>query len=1316
MEENENLQAALEAALEQKETQRLLAWGRSVETDYEKGKAERTTAEPNGDDERRRALIAADKPDANGIQIRVRGPAFDRYANQTDRPFFVPEKRDRERGEGGVFGNAVQSAVNGAIEGLNNTLEAAYQAAIFWDQTFGEKVMPPELPDIPKPFDVPDTLVNNVISNVAQFVVPFGAAGKAMKAAKLGVNVAASFPKAAKIARPMIQGALADFSAFDGHEARLSNLIESVPALQNPVTEYLAASDDDSELEGRFKNAVEGLGVGTAADGLFKCLRALKAARKARRAAKEANFKPLEEQFVPKVSKDDLSALGDPDGELLVKSGAQTPAMSSAKPAASAVKTVMDISSETAKKALSAEGKNTLWENAISFLKGKVGAKIHNASLGADIEIRQNSVNKYKKFSAKEEKQVLAYYIPDLLEKADFSIVEKSYVPAAEKNIKAYRKADMVVSFDGQPKHVLLTVKEGLDGNFFWDAQIKETPYQAWSRTQSGGDKGVSGHMTDKINISKTAESVNGENVYINFARIDTPDDIKKVMAELADAARSGIDKARRGKMTFGDIEQAARKWTDGQEDAFKILRERRAGEPLNAEQTFAARQLWAASAQKVKELSRLVLENPSDANQFMFRKMLATHAAVQKEIIAARTETARALAQWKMPAGAPEEMASQLRAMLDSSGGDALTRKMAKDVMDMTSAGLVKETDKAISQGWKAVTVDTWNEARIAGLLTNTTTHIVNFSSNLLTLGVAMTDDLTTAAYAKMFGADSAARATDALVRLHGMADGVKDGLRYAWKTVKTGASENPYATKFDRLPVIRSETYGLDKNGFWGKAVDTLGTTIRLPFRFLEASDDFFKAVAGRGALYVEAVQKAQAEVLSGAIEKSAMKKRAAELIENPTAAMRLNAKTTAEYLTFTGDPSDATKWLGAMAGRYPLVRFFMPFTKTPGNVFDFALQHSAFAPLSRKFQADIAAGGIRADRAYGQMAAGTALSIIGVDMALNGLITGGGPSGAQRQALTRAGWQPYSVKIGDKYYSFSRFDPVAMDLSLAADLAEILDADRYGEPIFDPNDDVDVSSLSAMLALKAGNAFLSKSYMTGVMRLVDAIEEPTERKARALAADGLISIVPALSSVNALSAAIARTTDPYAKDAASAVERVKAGIPGLSREVPDRLDLFGRKMRRATGNAAYDMFVPVRVSEESQDPIDREMLKQGAFVPMPNRVLSVAGGAVDLRKRPALYNEYVALAGNGLKLDEFDGMGVKDFLNALVTGKKPEHAYESLSDGGLDAPGSKANYIRSVINAGRNAAIAEMLERHPELQEELARDIERKTNGAL
>ena len=84
----------------------------------------------------------------------------------------------------------------------------------------------------------------------------------------------------------------------------------------------------------------------------------------------------------------------------------------------------------------------------------------------------------------------------------------------------------------------------------------------------------------------------------------------------MAQKDAANINKARRGKMTFEEIK-------------------------LNAEQSFAARQLWAASAAKLRELSRMALENPSKDNQFMLRKQMVMHYAIQKKIIAARTETA---------------------------------------------------------------------------------------------------------------------------------------------------------------------------------------------------------------------------------------------------------------------------------------------------------------------------------------------------------------------------------------------------------------------------------------------------------------------------------------------------------------------------------------------------------------------------------------------------------------------------------------------------------------------------------------------------
>ncbi len=52
--------------------------------------------------------------------------------------------------------------------------------------------------------------------------------------------------------------------------------------------------------------------------------------------------------------------------------------------------------------------------------------------------------------------------------------------------------------------------------------------------------------------------------------------------------------------------------------------------------------------------------------------------------------------------------------------------------------------------------------------------------------------------------------------------------------------------------------------------------------------------------------------------------------------------------------------------------------------------------------------------------------------VDMAFNNreYITGGGPLDEnQKKALMATGWQPYSFKVGDKYISYQRLDPLGM-----------------------------------------------------------------------------------------------------------------------------------------------------------------------------------------------------------------------------------------------------------------------------------------------
>lgn len=86
----------------------------------------------------------------------------------------------------------------------------------------------------------------------------------------------------------LARGAVVDFVAFDEHEARLSDLVTSldIPLLDNAVTQALASDKDDSWLEGRAKNALEGAGLGILFDLVGKLVKGVRGTRKAVEAGK----------------------------------------------------------------------------------------------------------------------------------------------------------------------------------------------------------------------------------------------------------------------------------------------------------------------------------------------------------------------------------------------------------------------------------------------------------------------------------------------------------------------------------------------------------------------------------------------------------------------------------------------------------------------------------------------------------------------------------------------------------------------------------------------------------------------------------------------------------------------------------------------------------------------------------------------------------------------------------------------------------------------------------------------------------------------
>jgi len=188
-------------------------------------------------------------------------------ARSADKPF---QQKDPD-----VF--SMGDTVMAPIRGIEGGFKGFYD---FVDFAVGDN-----LPDYDtRLFGTSNTMVGGFVEGIAQFATGFvpvvgqlGKVGRIANARKfLGPSVAKrlaqggrlSAKEAKKLAKStklrrygdsLAAGVASDFLMFDAQEARLSNLLYQYPELQNPVTKYLQSTGDDGEIEGRFKNVLEGL-------------------------------------------------------------------------------------------------------------------------------------------------------------------------------------------------------------------------------------------------------------------------------------------------------------------------------------------------------------------------------------------------------------------------------------------------------------------------------------------------------------------------------------------------------------------------------------------------------------------------------------------------------------------------------------------------------------------------------------------------------------------------------------------------------------------------------------------------------------------------------------------------------------------------------------------------------------------------------------------------------------------------------------------------------------------------------------------------
>lgn len=733
----------------------------------------------------------------------------------------------------------------------------------------------------------------------------------------------------------------------------------------------------------------------------------------------------------------------------------------------------------------------------------------------------------------------------------------------------------------------------------------------------------------------------------INFARIDGADDVKALMDRMVNEPTlvGSVNKARRGKVTQAQTLESA---TDI--NGFEELLKRRTGDAFNAEQVTAARTVYYKTTDKLMELAkRAAGPEATDADHFAFRRMIAVHHAVQKEFMGMRAEAGRALAAWKIPVGdTPGQNLRELEQVLTEFGGTKASQELARRLSSVGNAISTDQLNQITQKGAFARTADAMSEVWTLGLLTSPTTHIVNVSSNILTalqLGV----ERGIAAGAK----DSPVTLLEAQSYFQGLMQSQRQAIKNSAVAFRTG--EVGIGLGKIELPRIRATApEELQAQGIFkpiGFAANWYGQFLtRYAGGALAAGDEYAKTILYNAQINALSTRQGIARGLEG----KELAEFVAESVSNPSASLRADATQFANYGTFTKELGQTGQAFQRLISRNPALRYIVPFVRTPINIFKFTFDRTPLAAVSKGFREDIQAGGARAAQAMAKIGVGSTVMFTGMDLSMEGKITGAGPSDPKaRSALRRTGWQPYSIKIGDTYYSYSRFEPVATPLGMAADMAELIS--NYEAYDMDAQQEMDKLVTASIAAI--GNQVVGKTFLSGLADTVEVLSDPN-RYAQQFINRYAGSIVP--SGVGAIERAI----DPQMEHVFNEMDAIKSRIPGLSNEVPNRQNVWAEDIQtfypgQLTGNETADRVLstlnPVYYSKVKDAPLDRWMLKNGFSINMPQKVQQFDGVRVDLRKQPEAYARLNKLR-NEIRLIEYGDQTMKEFYTSLMEQNTP------------------------------------------------------------
>jgi len=618
--------------------------------------------------------------------------------------------------------------------------------------------------------------------------------------------------------------------------------------------------------------------------------------------------------------------------------------------------------------------------------------------------------------------------------------------------------------------------------------------------------------------------------------------------------------------------------------------------------------------------------------------------------------------------------------------------------------------TRRILTYAFSNKTWEVLNEVWINALLSNPKTQLINGVSNAITATARPIEDIMGSKISAWLDGDNLAKKA------------VYEGQIKEAKATAIGLlSYLREATKFTRVAFKNGETV-LDNivktDTATTKATGTglAGNIIRLPTRFLNATDEFFKQINYRAKLNSLAVSAGDARGLKGKDFEDFVNEYVRQgFDEKGLRGTNAEALKYAQENTFTNELTGFSKKFQDVINTYPAMKQLFPFVRTPFQIakaitdrtiggVTYNLEHLLGLSNDPKMIAKV-----RGQTAMG----GILLSSAGALYQL-GMISGATNKKGDGVALNRyddaellrlkkseTNFKPYAFNFGDTQIQFGRLDPYGAFFGIVADFMTIRDrltqeqVERVGaDMVLFLSGQMDSNPISTMdtLAINAKAGFnslqtniLNKTYFQAVQEIVDAVFDQDGNAVNKYFTNKVGSFVPNIVSKI--------SNDPYLRDAQGIIDEVIGKRLGIGTPPSPKYNFMGEPHQSSDEGDIqrfFNNFVnPASIGNKTNDPLALELLRLGKA---PTTLKKFQDG-VDFTEYKFGKNTAYDKLNQLLNSEKIEGLTLKQKLTEFI---QSESYKNNLTDPvklaqGIDTEGTKYQRINYIYQLYKTRAEA-------------------------